>query len=54
MIGKGKFFDLISRTAEDMNKPELSISEIMRNFHIREDKYNIQVKSFDSRDIEER
>ena len=52
MIGKGEWFDLISRTAKDLNNPALSIPESMRNYHVREDKYFAQVKSVDNKYIE--
>ena len=39
MIGKGKFFDIISRTADDVNNAEITIDEIVNNFKKREEKY---------------
>lgn len=42
MIGKGKFFDIISRTADDVNNAEITIDEILRNYNSREEKYNKQ------------
>ena len=43
MIGKGRFFDLITRTADDLNNPEITIGEAIRNFHAREEKYKEQI-----------
>ena len=43
MIGKGKFFDLISRTADDVNNAETTISGVMDNFNIRLEKYFKQI-----------
>ena len=42
MIGKGKLFDIISRTADDVNNMEISIYEMLDNFKKREEKYNKQ------------
>lgn len=42
MIGKGKLFDIISRTADDVNNMEISIYEMLENFKNREEKYNKQ------------
>ena len=44
MIGKEKFFDIISRTAEDTNKADITTEEILLNFMRREEKYNKQIK----------
>ena len=38
MIGKGKYFDIISRTVEDANNPEIPISVMMQKFYDREEK----------------
>ena len=35
MIGKGKLFDIISRTADDVNNMEISIYEMLDNFKKR-------------------
>ena len=42
MIGKGKFFDIVSRTADDVNNAEISIDEIINNYKQREEKYKKQ------------
>lgn len=39
MIGKGKFFDLISRTVEDTNNPEITIESMLLNYKNNEKKY---------------
>ncbi len=39
MIGKGKFFDIISRTAEDCNNPEILIDTMLKNYDKRLEKY---------------
>ena len=38
MIGKGRLFDLISRTADDVNNPELTIMNVLQNYSTREEK----------------
>lgn len=43
MIGKGKFFDLISRTAEDCNNPETLIDTVVQNYTTRLEKYEKQM-----------
>ena len=43
MIVKEKFFDIISRTADDVNNPDLTIDEIIRYYKEREEKYNKQL-----------
>ena len=40
MIGKGKFFDIISRTADDANNAEISIKVMLQNFNNRNAKRN--------------
>lgn len=35
MIGKGRFFDIISRTADDVNNAETNIATVIRNFDER-------------------
>lgn len=45
MIGKGRFFDLISRTADDVNNPEITIINMLQNYSIREEKYITQIES---------
>ena len=37
MIGKGRFFDLITKTAEDINNNK-TIREVLENFHERDQK----------------
>ena len=44
MIGKGKFFDLITRTIDDVNNPEISISSMLENYNKREEKYKKQIE----------
>ena len=44
MIGKGKFFDLISRTADDINSTDLTIDEILNNYKEREEKFKTQIE----------
>ena len=39
MIGKGRFFDIISRTADDVNNIDITIYNMIENFKIREEKY---------------
>lgn len=43
MIGKGKFFDIISRTAEDANNPEVLIDTMVQNYDARLEKYRKQM-----------
>ena len=38
MIGKGRFFDLITKTVEDINNNK-TINETLRNYHEREQKF---------------
>ena len=45
MIGKGKFFDLITKTVEDTNNPEISMSGMLENYNKREEKYKIQIEN---------
>ncbi len=40
MIGKGRFFDIISRTADDANNPENNIDILLQNFKQRYEKRN--------------
>ena len=40
MIGKGRFFDIISRTADDINDPNKSIGRILDDFLSRKAKFN--------------
>ena len=44
MIVKEKFFDIISRTADDVNNSELTMDEILHNFVKREEKYKIELE----------
>ena len=43
MIGKGRFFDLITRTVDDVNNPEITISGMLENYNKREEKYKKQI-----------
>ena len=45
MIGKGRFFDLISRTADDVNNPEITVISMLQNYNMREEKYIKQIES---------
>lgn len=47
MIGKGRFFDLISRTADDVNNPETTIINMLQNYNTREEKYKKQIKDIE-------
>ena len=40
MIGKGKFFDIISRTADDVNNTDITVYELLENFKKRKEKYD--------------
>ena len=42
MIGKGKLFDIISRTADDVNNIDITIYNMLENFKIRKEKFNKQ------------
>ena len=42
MIGKGKLFDIISRTSDDVNNADITIYNMLENFKIREEKFNKQ------------
>ena len=42
MIGKGKLFDIISRTADDVNNTEVTIYTMLEKFKTRKEKYNKQ------------
>ena len=42
MIGKGKFFDIISRTSDDVNNMDVTIYNMLENFKIRKEKYDKQ------------
>lgn len=44
MIGKGKFFDIISRTADDANNPEMNIPTLVNNFNERSTKRKTQIE----------
>lgn len=43
MIGKGKFFDIISRTADDANNPEINVNTLVNNFNERTIKRKKQI-----------
>ena len=47
MIGKGKFFDLISRTAEDINSTDFTINDVIKRFQEREEKFKKQIEKCD-------
>lgn len=40
MIGKGKLFDIISRTADDVNNTEITIYNMLENFKTRREKFD--------------
>lgn len=42
MIGKGKLFDIISRTADDVNNMDISIYSMLENFKTRKEKFDKQ------------
>lgn len=42
MIGKGKFFDIISRTADDVNNIDVTIYSMLENFKSRKEKFDKQ------------
>lgn len=42
MIGKGKLFDIISRTAEDVNNIDISFYSMIENFKKRKEKFDKQ------------
>lgn len=42
MIGKGKLFDIISRTADDVNNIDVTIYSMLENFKTRKEKYDKQ------------
>ena len=42
MIGKGKLFDIISRTSDDVNNTDITIYNMLENFKVREEKFNKQ------------
>ena len=44
MIGKGRLFDIISRTADDVNNVEVTSANMLENFKKREEKFNNQIK----------
>lgn len=43
MIGKGKLFDIISRTVDDVNNMDVTIYTMLENFKTREEKFNTQI-----------
>lgn len=43
MIGKGKLFDIISRTADDVNNPNIQIDDMKENFKTRKEKFDKQI-----------
>lgn len=42
MIGKGKLFDIISRTADDVNNPDVTNYTMLENFKARKEKFDKQ------------
>lgn len=48
MIGKGKLFDIISRTAGDANNADVTISDLMENFTNRKEKFDKQTSKDNS------
>ena len=42
MIGKGKIFDIITRTADDVNNMDVTIYSMLENFKTRKEKYDKQ------------
>lgn len=47
MIGKGKLFDIISRTADDVNNTEITIYNMLENFKHRKEKFDKQTSNND-------
>ena len=43
MIGKGKFFDIISRTSDDVNNMDITIYDMLENYRAREYKFNKEI-----------
>lgn len=50
MIGKGRFFDIISRIADDANNPEINVNTLVNKFNERIIKREKQI----NRNLEER
>lgn len=50
MIGKGEFFDIISRAAKDANNPKMNIPTLVNNFNEKIIKREKQI----NRNLEER
>ncbi len=48
MIGKGRLFDLISRTADDVNNSEVTVDHMLENFKTRKEKYDKQIQMTDN------
>ncbi len=42
MIGKGKLFDIISRTADDVNNTEITNYTMLENYKLRREKFDKQ------------
>lgn len=42
MIGKGKLFDIISRTADDVNNMDVTVYNMVENFKTRKEKFDKQ------------
>lgn len=48
MIGKGKLFDIISRTADDVNNMDVTVYNMVENFKTRKEKFDKQnLKEYD-------
>lgn len=43
MIGKGKLFDIISRTADDVNNINVTVHAMLENFKTRKEKFDKQI-----------
>lgn len=52
MIGKGRFFDLITQTANDANNPGVNIPTMLKNFNIREEKIFFNGRNEEATNIE--
>ncbi|MGN1301159.1 MAG: hypothetical protein ACI4U9_01330 [Clostridia bacterium] len=45
MIGKGKLFDIISRTADDVNNMDVTNYTMLENFKARKEKFDKQISN---------
>lgn len=50
MIGKGKLFDIISRTADDVNNTDVAIYNMIENFKTRKEKFDKQLSNGNDRE----